>query len=278
MEESHRSFTGSIPENYERHLVPLIFADYAERLVASLGLGEGGQGEVMELLETACGTGVVTRRIVERLVGRSQLIATDFNEPMLEQARKAVGDTRTVAFRQADALDLPFKDGSFDAVVCQFGVMFFPDRIKGYREALRVLKPGGRLVFSVWDSLDQNLFAKVVHETLARLYPEDPPRFLETPFGYYDLRLIVAELQEAGFGQVDISAVPLVSAAETPRDVAFAYCAGGPVANDVAARATLSLEQVVGALAGRKCRPFRSPPSRRLPRDGLGRLRHLRRE
>ncbi|MCG8557631.1 MAG: methyltransferase domain-containing protein [Proteobacteria bacterium] len=199
MEQHHREFAGSIPENYERYFVPLIFADYASLLAEALQAPEGS-----DVLETACGTGIVTRNIADKLGPKSRLIATDLNEPMIVEAQKAMGAASNVAFRQADATVLPFESGSFDAVVCQFGVMFFPDRMRGYREAARVLTPGGRYLFNVWDSLDNNLFAKTIHDAVGRLYPDDPPKFLELPYGYCDLRLIVKELQEAGFSKVDV--------------------------------------------------------------------------
>ena len=240
METGHRVFAGSIPENYERYFVPLIFADYAEKLAGSVEVSGNAR-----ILETACGTGIATRKIAQRLGPGARLIATDFNEPMIVEARKAVSNSSSVEFQQADATNLPFELDAFDSVVCQFGVMFFPDRIKGYQEAARVLKPSGRFYFNVWDSLDNNLFAKVIHNAAGRLYPDDPPRFLELPYGYYDLRLIVEELQTVGFSRIEITALPLISIANEPRHVALGYGAGGPLANDVAARGTLSLDEVL---------------------------------
>ncbi len=243
MQSGHTEFVGSIPENYERYFVPLIFAEYAIELARALDVCDGA-----EVLETACGTGIVTRHLANSLENDARLVATDLNEPMIAEARKAVGNSSNVEFRQADATELPFADDTFDAVVCQFGVMFFPDRRKGYREAARVLKPGGQFHFNVWDSLENNLFAKTVHETVGLLYPDNPPRFLELPYGYYDLRLIVRELQESGFLRVNISALPRTSFADEPRHVALGYGAGGPLANDVSARGTLSLEQVLDTI------------------------------
>ena len=108
-----------------------------------------------ELLETACGTGILTRALAARLPEAVAITATDLNEPMLDFARLQPSGGR-VAWRQADAQALPFSDGTFDAVVCQFGVMFFPDKQRAYREVFRLLKPGGRFLFSVWDRLETN--------------------------------------------------------------------------------------------------------------------------
>jgi SAM-dependent methyltransferase len=105
------------------------------------------------------------------------IVATDLNQAMLDQA-SVVGMTRTVEWRKADAMQLPFRDGTFDAVVCQFGVMFFPEKSKAFSEARRVLRPGGVFIFNVWDRITENEFADTVTTTLASLFPNDPPRFL----------------------------------------------------------------------------------------------------
>jgi ubiquinone/menaquinone biosynthesis C-methylase UbiE len=142
------------------------------------------------VLETACGTGFVTRAMVARLSPQTEIIATDLNQPMLDFAAQQE-DTREVVWRQADAQHLPFDDASFDIVVCQFGVMFFPDRVAGYREARRVLRPGGNFVFSVWDRLEDNEFSLLIHHAVAALFPHDPPSFIaRTPFGYHDVSTI----------------------------------------------------------------------------------------
>jgi ubiquinone/menaquinone biosynthesis C-methylase UbiE len=171
MVASDKLFAGSIPEIYDRFLVPLIFEPYARDLAARVaGL------DPQNVLETAAGTGVLTREIASRLPAHARLVATDLNQPMLDLAAAQQGGAGRVAWRQADALALPFEDQSFDAVTCQFGVMFFPDKIQGYRQARRVLKPGGRFLFNVWDQISENDFADVVTQSLATLFPQDPPR------------------------------------------------------------------------------------------------------
>ncbi|HIP22839.1 MAG TPA: class I SAM-dependent methyltransferase [Rhodobacteraceae bacterium] len=234
------AFAGTIPENYERHFVPIIFSQYAEILAKSVNHVEG------DVLELACGTGAVTRTLAP-LQASGRYIATDFNPPMLEIAKtKARGEH--LKFQVADAMALPFEAAQFSTAICQFGVMFFSDKQKAYAEVARVLKPGGKYVFSVWDSLAHNHFAKAIHEGIGALYPDDPPQFMRLPFGYFDLRQIVEDLQDAGFGRVTIEAIPLTSYAANPREVAIGFGMGGPLSNEVSARGTLGIEAVIDAL------------------------------
>ncbi|MGQ0683784.1 class I SAM-dependent methyltransferase [Bradyrhizobium sp.] len=237
MAATDKAFTGSIAQVYERLLVPLIFAPYADDLAARIA-----QVRPHRILETAAGTGVVTRALAARLPAGVSITASDLNEPMLAQAKATLPDPR-VEWRQADALALPFDDASFDVVVCQFGVMFFPDRIKGYAEAHRVLAPGGRLFFNVWDRIEDNEFADVVTRALAQVFPNDAPRFLaRTPHGYHDRDTIRGDLQQAGFGAITIDAVEHVSRAPSPREPAIAYCQGTPLRSEIEARGAPGLE------------------------------------
>src|SRR5512146_1561151 len=180
-----KDFTGSIPQLYETYLVPLIFEPYAAELASRLARQASTTTHVLEI---AAGTGVLTRALSAALPEHAAIIATDLNQPMLEHAA-ALGTARPVDWRQADALHLPFDDATFDAVVCQFGVMFFPDKVRAFAEARRVLRVGGVFMFSVWDRIEENEFADVVTTALAAMFPEDPPRFLaRTPHGYHDRR------------------------------------------------------------------------------------------
>lgn len=217
-------FAGDVPQVYDRYLVPLIFEAYARDLASRVPVSRHGT-----VLETACGTGVVTRHLRRTLPPSARLVATDFAEPMLGVARQELGEVRGLDFRTADGTDLPFSDGSFEAVVCQFGVMFYPDRGKGYREAARVLTPGGAFVFNVWDSLERNPLAGLVHDVVSQM-PDERLQFLQLPFGYYDVPMIVGELSAAGFADVDVSPQPGVSHAASARDVALAFVAGTPLA------------------------------------------------
>ena len=152
--DTDKAFAGSIPRIYDTHLVPLIFEPYAADLVARLALRP-----LARVLEIAAGTGVVTRQLASVLAPHVAVVATDLNQAMLDEAA-ARGTSRPVEWRQADAMQLPFPDGSFDAVVCQFGVMFFPDKPKALSEARRVLKPGGVFLFNVWDRIEENEFGR----------------------------------------------------------------------------------------------------------------------
>jgi SAM-dependent methyltransferase len=249
MSVTQTNFAGSIPENYERYLVPLIFDDSAADLVGRLAVPAGGH-----VLETACGTGAVTRHLRARLDASVEITATDLSPAMIEHAKAVVGPAVApavgpgVAFRQADATALPFADGAFDAVICQFGVMFYPDKAAGYREAARVLKPGGQFVFNVWDSLAHNGLTETVHAAVGGLFPDDPPRFLELPYGYHDLSGIKTELQRAGFAGIDIAVQPRRSEAPGSREVALAFTAGTPLASQLMERETASHAEIVDAV------------------------------
>jgi ubiquinone/menaquinone biosynthesis C-methylase UbiE len=238
MSDGDKVFAGSIPENYDRYLVPLIFQSYAKDMARRVG---GRSPKIV--LETACGSGVVTRAMAAVLPPDARYVATDLNQPMLDYAKsRQAGDTR-VSWRQADALELRFDDASFEVVCCQFGAMFFPDRIKAYREAKRVLKPGGLFVFNVWDRIEENVFADDVTEALARLFPDHPPRFLaRIPHGYYDVAVIRSELQGSGFGELDIETKAEQSRAPSPRHPAVAYCQGTPLRNEIEGKGANALE------------------------------------
>lgn len=232
MSDTDKVFAGSIPKIYETHLVPLIFEPYAADLLKRLSFM--GPSRVLEL---AAGTGVVTRALAAGLDESVSIVATDLNQAMLDQA-VAAGTARPVQWRQADALALPFHDGEFDAVLCQFGVMFFPDKAKAFAEARRVLKPGGVFVFNVWDRIAENEFADTVTTALETLFPNDPPRFLaRTPHGYHDQAIIGQDLASGGFTKLArIATVALRSQAQSSRVPALAYCQGTPLRNEIEAR------------------------------------------
>jgi ubiquinone/menaquinone biosynthesis C-methylase UbiE len=249
------AFAGSIPALYDRYLGPLLFEPYAADLATRLaGLRSGA------LLETAAGTGIVTQALARSLPTEIELVATDLNQAMLDFAASKPGVGR-VDFRQADALALPFEADRFDAVVCQFGAMFFPDRVAGYREARRVLKPGGRFIFSIWGSLAQNPVARCVVDAAARHLPANPPRFLaRTPHGHSDQAVIRREVAEAGFTQIEVEVVTLPSTASSPRDAAIGFCQGSPMRGEIEAAAPRGLEDATDAIAGALAAEFGTGP------------------
>ena len=243
--ESDKVFAGSIPQLYETYLVPLIFEPYAVDLAQRLA-----SRSVSRVLEIAAGTGVVTRQLASVLPESAAIVATDLNQPMLDQAA-AIGTKRPVEWRQADAMQLPFADETFDAVVCQFGVMFFPEQSKAFSEARRVLKPGGVYIFNVWDRIEENEFADTVTASLEALFPKDPPRFLaRTPHGYCDRATIERDLAQGGFTTTpQLSTVAARSRAESPRVPAVAYCQGTPLRNEIEARDALRLGEATDVAA-----------------------------
>lgn len=238
-------FNGSIPELYETYMVPLIFEPYAADLASRLA-----RRSVTSVLEIAAGTGVVTRALASALAEDVSIVATDLNQSMLDHA-SALGTRRPVEWRQADALQLPFHDATFDAVVCQFGVMFFPDKAKAFSEARRVLRTDGVFMFSVWDRIEENEFADIVTTALASMFPDDPPRFLaRTPHGYFDRPTIERDLASGGFATPpQLFTIAARSRADSCRVPAIAYCLGTPLQNEIEARDASRLDEAVDSAA-----------------------------
>jgi ubiquinone/menaquinone biosynthesis C-methylase UbiE len=256
MVATDKLFAGSIPEIYDRFFVPLLFEAYASDLAERLA-----RAKPREVLETAAGTGVLTRAIAARLPADAHIVATDLNQPMIDLAATRQAEDRRIDWRQADALRLPFEDEAFDAVACQFGVMFFPDKVQAYREARRVLRPGGCFFFNAWDHIGANEFEDVVTEAMAAVFPDDPPRFFaRTPHGYHDPAKIREELAAAGFGKISIESVDRTSRAASPRDAALALCQGTPLRNEIEARDAKRLEEATKAAADALARRFGSGP------------------
>jgi ubiquinone/menaquinone biosynthesis C-methylase UbiE len=251
MAESDKVFAGSIPKFYDTLMVPLIFEAYAANmaeLVAALS--------PRAVLETAAGSGAVTRALAPKLGPDARYVVTDLNQPMLDYAAGRQGADGRIEWRQADALALPFENASFDVVCCQFGAMFFPNRVAGYAEARRVLRAGGRFVFNVWDRIEENAFADDVTNAVASVFPHDPPRFLaRTPHGYHDVALIREDLRRAGFADIRIETRAEVSRSPSARDAATAYCQGTPLRNEIEARDAgllqLATDRATQAIASR---------------------------
>jgi ubiquinone/menaquinone biosynthesis C-methylase UbiE len=243
---AHAQFTASIPANYDRYLGPVLFEPYARDLVQRLG-----RPVPKRVLETACGSGIVTRRLLEALAPDATLSATDLNSAMLDHARPAVGQDPRVDWEVADMCDLNFESESFDAVVCQFGIMFAPDKAAAFREARRVLAPGGRFLFNVWDAIDKNRFAMVANETITGFFPTDPPTFYQTPFGFHDRGVIRKMLDSAGFSRIEDVVVSTRSQSPSAEEFARGLVEGNPIINEIQARGAASAEEIIKELADR---------------------------
>jgi SAM-dependent methyltransferase len=240
----HSRFVGSIPAFYDRHLGPVIFEPHARDLARRIAAGRSAR-----VLETACGTGMATRRILELLPADAAYVATDLNPDMLAHARTALAADRRVDWRTADAQQLPFADGTFDTVTMQFGMMFVPDKDRAFREAWRVLAPGGQFVFNVWDAFAGNPFGRITYEVGASLFPENPPAFYKTPFGDHDPDAHTDRARRAGFAAVTVEGVALEGVSESAEHFAAGLIRGNPIALDIESRDTVSCEEVEHHLA-----------------------------
>jgi SAM-dependent methyltransferase len=222
-------FAGSIPQVYEECLVPVLFDPYAEDMVErALELPNAS------VLEIAAGTGAVALKLAQALPD-SRIVATDLNAGMIEVGRAKSLPGR-IAWLTADAQDLAFHDESFDLVLCQFGAMFFADRVKAYREVRRVLHDNGAFLFNVWDRLEANSGSEAIHEAVRSVVPEPKPDFLRrTPFGYFEDVAIEADLRAGGFSQVSLERVAFASPPEQAASLARGMCLGSPLMNELAA-------------------------------------------
>ena len=250
------AFTGSVAQLYERYMVPLIFEPYAVDLARRVA--QAAPGRVLEL---AAGTGVVTRQLAAMLGASSEIVATDLNPAMIDEAAR-IGTARPVEWMPVDAMRLPFEDASFDAVACQFGVMFFPDRPQAFAEARRVLRPGGLFAFNAWGAIATSEFADAVTDALATVFPQDPPRFMaRTPHGYHDAARIAQDLAAAGFNSTPkIETVAFTSRAASARVAAVAYCQGTPLRGEIETRDPAGLERATQVAEAELARRFGQGP------------------
>lgn len=242
------AFAGAIPENYDRGLGPVMFVDYA-RIMAERVAGL----RPLRVLETAAGSGIVTRSLRDHLAADAIITATDLNADMLAVAARKFEASEAVSLAPVDAQELPYPDCSFDCVICQFGVMFYPDKDRSYREALRVLKPGGHYLFSFWDGVEFNPFARILGETVRRFCPDDPP-----PLAPFEYRFDPAKtsLIAAGFETIEASVVRfskvIASPAAFARGLVFGpaavtFDARGQDKEEVAAAVTAALIAELGS-------------------------------
>ncbi len=248
------SASNNIPAHYDSGMGPVIFTPYAQDLVRRLPQKPG-----LKVLEVAAGTGRVTREMARNLPSDDTIVATDLSMTMLEVAKESLRDSR-VTWQVADALDLPFDDSSFDVVVAQFGAMFYPDKVKGHREARRVLKPGGKYFFSVWCPLSENPWASEVHAAMGELFPENQPMFFMIPFSYGDQSLLRSHLEAAGFESVQITPVEMELRAARAKDLAVGAVEGSSLAASLEERGMTDLGTATDAVTARFVRAFGDNP------------------
>jgi SAM-dependent methyltransferase len=255
--DTDKVFAGAVPQIYDRHLGPILFQPFAEVVAARLRESDRA------ILETAAGTGVVTRAMAAARP-RSAILATDLNQAMLDVAAARTAATN-VTWRQADAQALAVESGKFDVVVCCFGLMFMPDKPAAYRQARRALRPGGRFIFTVWERIDANPLMHLAEEGVAKLFRHDPPRFFSrTPCGYSDRARIEKDAREGGFGSVAIEEVRRDGAAPSAGEAAMGFCQGTPLRTEIEARDANGLGPATEAAAAALRErfgdgPFRAP-------------------
>lgn len=242
MAASDSVFAGSIVALYDEVLGPFMFEPMAQAAAMRFA------GFTGAMLEIAAGTGAVTRALDQVLAPEATVVASDLNPPMLDRAAARL-TSRRVRFTPADALALPFENAAFDAAICQFGVMFYPDQAAGHREARRVLRPGGRYVFTLWDRLEANPVADCVDRTMAALFPEDPPGFLRrTPHGHHDPARHRQALSAAGFADIEVETLSLTSGPADAGALAVGFCQGTPLRAEIEQRDAEGLSRATQAL------------------------------
>jgi ubiquinone/menaquinone biosynthesis C-methylase UbiE len=262
-------FTGDIPRYYDRHLGPIIFEDYAADL-ARRAAAIGGE----DVLEIAGGTGISTVALRKAMPASTRIVATDLNEPMLEISKGKLKSAENITFRQADATALPFDDGAFDLVCIQFGAMFFPDKPVAFSEARRVLRSGGTLLFNVWSAMQANPFAEITHANAQKFFPDNPPQFYLTPFGYADIDKVHADLAEAGFRDIDYEVVRFQKQVPDWAHLATGAIYGNPIIVDIMA-SEVKPDDMVAAIAGELEARFGKAPAR-MPLEAIVYAAHKR--
>ncbi len=242
MPDPNTVFNEPIPENYDRYLGPTMFETYAADLANRVAANSKGA-----VLETACGTGILTQALRTRLPLSRPIVATDIGQAMLDYARSKLGDLANVEWKQADATVLPFPSASFGAVACQFGVMFFPDQLAAFKEARRVLTDDGAFYFNVWDDMAHNPAAQLAHETLSKFYPDNPPNFYTVPYGFHDREVLRRLLTAGGFNDLNFEEIEIEVHSPSAQEYAVGYIAGTPASTAIRDRGG-DIDEVVNTL------------------------------
>lgn len=220
------AFAGSVPANYDKYLGPLLFEPYALDIVERLK-----SRRLRSVLELACGTGRVTAHLVKLLDEDGKLTATDLNADMIAVAKQRV-DNENIEWLVADAQELPFDADRFDHIICQYGVMFFPDKWKAFKEAHRVLQPGGRYLFNTWDDMKFNPRTTIIRSIMEEMFADEAPEFLQKgPYSFYDPEEIRRLMEEAGFTEITIEVVQKQSSYKTEDDFIKGFIDGSPLSS-----------------------------------------------
>jgi ubiquinone/menaquinone biosynthesis C-methylase UbiE len=249
-ETTSPQFSGSIPDDYDRYLGPLLFDFSGRDMARRVEAGLGGQVST-RVLEVACGTGISTEHLWRQLPAGTRIVATDLSPAMLDYATERRTGLTGVSFQQAAADALPFDDAHFDALICQFGIMFFEDKPAALAEFARVLKPGGMLAFSVWESHDKNPVVGLSHRTIASFFASDPPGFLKLPFSYHDTKTISALVSDAGFETVETWRVRETVRSSDALGIARGFVMGNPTVIEISERGSASSDAIIRTLADR---------------------------
>ena len=255
MSTTNFSFSGSIPEKYDRYLGPYIFEPYAIYITERIKNSPG------KVLEIACGTGRVTMHIAKKIGRHAKLIATDINPDMLEIAKQRV-DAKNVQWQVADAQQLSFDDNSFDCIVCQFGYMFLPDKQKGFNEAWRVLKPGGQFLFNTWDKVENNITAYISRQIITEFFKDNPPEFYKIPFSMYDPEEMRTYLGNAGFKKMRIERITLPGESSSAIDIANGFVEGNPIITEIQKQDASQVESIKQKVAETIRKKFGDHPVR----------------
>jgi len=256
MKPEYASFTGEIPKRYDQYLGPFIFEPYAIDLASRINTEN-----LESILEIACGTGRLTNHLIKKLSSNTKLIATDLNEDMLSFAQQKI-DNSKVTFQVANAQELPFEDNIFDLLICQFGIMFFPEKLNALKEMARVLKPTGEILFSTWDKIENNPIIYSTSNTIASFFKTNPPEFLTVPFSMFDTQAIENLLQNAGFKNIAIEHIKMTGESPNAEDVTMGFVKGNPILQEIADRDATLPEKIIKAVKNNIIKNFGDKPTK----------------
>jgi ubiquinone/menaquinone biosynthesis C-methylase UbiE len=257
MEPTPITFDGSIPKNYDHYIGPFLFEPYADDLVGRIEITAGAN-----ILELACGTGIVTQHLAGHLSGSAELTATDINADMLAVAQDKLSGP-DVCWDTVDMVAIPYEHDLFDTVVCQFGLMFATDKARAVTEMHRVLKKGGQLLFNVWATIADNPVWRINNTLLSRFFPNMPIRPDFGPFSMADENYGLSLLQQAGFTRYKVESVSLTGICDSAANAANGFVFGSPFYNmmkndpSLMERFRAALEEAIASELGDK--PVTSP-------------------